>query len=248
MVRIVANLLGVLFSLGLAGGFGYFAFKPEPMAIPPAPEPPPATFAVEPFVTDLGVTRQNQLLTATATVVNRLPDAVVITMIAKSCSCADAEVEPKHLEPGQTATMKVSWRTGGKRGPVSDRLTVIAMTKGERPQQVFAQFRLVADVQPDANIEPSKITFTEGQPGTATLSVKPGLLPEAALKDAYGNMRGLKAIADVTAKTVTVTYNPAELPSDTGALAVMIATNSPNEPWITIPVVLMKTPVQGDGK
>ena len=168
MVRSVTNLLGVVLSLGLAGGFGYFAFKPNPTPSTTAAtiEPPAPMLAVEPFTTDLGTTRQNQLLSATATVVNRLPDAVDITMIAKSCSCTDAEVEPKHLEPGQSATIKVAWRTGGKRGVVSDRLTIIAMSKGERPQQHFAQFRLTADVQPDVVIDPGKVTFTAGQPGT----------------------------------------------------------------------------------
>ena len=79
--------------------------------------------------------------------------------------------------------------------------------------------------------------------------MKPGLFAEARLKDAYGNMKGIKAVADVSTQTVTVTYNPTELPSDNGELAVMIATNSPNEPWIHVPVELSKNPnVQGDGK
>lgn len=231
------NAVAALGAVGLAAGSAYLAATAGPAPTPAAPAP---TFAIEPGTLDLGTARQNQTLTGTAAVVNRLPVAVDIILVAKSCSCADAEVEPKRIEPGQSATLTLAWRTGSKRGPVSDRITVLANTTGERPGQVMAELQLRADVQPDVVVEPAEVVFTSGVAGEQIIRVRPGLYAGAALTGAYATPRGLTAEADASRGEVRVKYDPSAFDAGAQEVSVMVATNAPSGRWIRIPVQVVK--------
>lgn len=237
MVRRWASMTGTVLAAGLAAGFGYLSVTAGAPLTPAGPGPAlPPTLAIEPAVLDLGATRQNQTLTGTATVVNRLPVAVDVVMVSKSCSCADAEVEPKHLEPGQAATLTLSWRTGSKRGPVSDRITVVARTVGEPVNQVGAELKLTADIRPDVVVEPAELTFTTGEAGVRTIRVRPGLFHGAALIQAYATPRGITAEADTGRGEVRVGYAPSNFDATQVEVAVMVETNAPNGRWVRVPI------------
>lgn len=237
MVRRWVSAIGATLAAALAAGFVYLAVgagtPPTPAVTVPAL---PETLIIKPAVIDFGALRQNQTLTGTATVMNRLPVAVNIMLVSKSCSCADAEIEPKHLEPGQTATLTLSWQTRGKRGRVSDRVTVLAQTVEELANQVAAELRLTADVRPDVMVEPAEIEFTAGEPAVRTIRVRPGLFAEAKLVQAYATPQGLKAEANPASSEVRVSYAPGNLDATHGEIAVMVETNAPNEQWIRVPV------------
>lgn len=191
---------------------------------------------VEPGVAELGSSRQNQTLAGQYRLVNRLPFAVDVIQVAKSCSCADADVETKHLKPGQETNLNVAWKTGLKRGKVTDRVTVMAKTVEGQPQTIFAELILKADVIPDVKLDPETLSFPQGQSGTATITVLGNELAAVKVVQAYGNVNGLKSIARPGTNIVDVTYTPSEIPADAKELLVLIETTSTVEKWIRVPI------------
>ena len=210
--------------------------------IPAAVEVAVPALVVEPGVADLGVARQNQTLTGTYSVVNRLPVAVDITDVMKSCSCADAEVEPKHLEPGQIATLRLAWRTGTKRGPAADRVTIVAKTRELVQHTVFCELRLRCEVQPEVVIEPSEPKFVEGKLESLALVLKTSIVGGVKVKQVFSSSKTIRVKADIANNTVVVEYDPAIPLADDNALTVMIETTSITEQWIRIPVTITPSP------
>lgn len=201
------NILGATFLLTASCGFGWLAFGQSGVTRTPAETSAPA-LVVEPGVADLGLVRQNQTLTGTYSVVNRFPVAVDIDSVMKSCSCADAEVEPKHLEPGQTATLRLAWKTGTKRGPASDRVTVVAKTTDPVPRTLFCELRLQCDVQPEVVIEPAEPKFSQGKPESITLTLKNGSTSEVKVTQAFSSTKSIRVAVQVADNSVTVEYDP----------------------------------------
>ena len=232
MTRLLSLAIAVM-ALVAAAGFGRLAWQNS--AATPAAAP---ALVVEPDVAELGTVRQNETLTGSYSVVNRLPVAVDITQVMKSCSCADAEVEPRHLGPGETATLKMAWKTGTKRGAVSDKITLVATTASPTPQTVFAELRLTCDVQPDVVIEPATPTFTEGTPATVVLHLQPGAVGNTKVKQCFSSTKTIRVTADVDASTVTVAYDPTIPLADDNLPTIMIETTSTREPWIRVPVTI----------
>ena len=92
--RKLTAALGFVASAALAAGFASLSSRETP----PATSVIPGDLTVEPNV---GEVRQNKTLVNEYALVNGLDEPVDVEAISKSCSCADASVEPLHIEPGQ---------------------------------------------------------------------------------------------------------------------------------------------------
>jgi hypothetical protein len=195
---------------------------------------------VEEPVLDLGKVGQMETLRAEFRLVNHFPIAVTVKELLKGCSCAEAEVSPERLEPGQSATLTIGWRTGGRRGKASEVVTVLAMPDNAEGV-VTVQVRLTALVEPDVLCEPAEVRFERSQPGTITLRFTPGRMPGVQIRSAYPSMSALQTSVDPAAGTVVVRYDPAKLDGDEPGASVMVQTTSPKEPWVTVPVAFTGT-------
>jgi hypothetical protein len=230
----VLSSIGGLVCLGLAGAAGYVAFDTaEPL---PAPAPLPALVVEQP-VHDFGVVGQMEAHHAEFRLVNHFPTAVDVIGVAGSCSCAEATVNPRRLEPGQAATLTVAWRTGGKRGRASDSVHVFAVQVGDPPAPCqVVQVRVTAEVQPDVAADPVEIRFDRDKPGKAEVRFRPGRMSDAKILSAYASWSGLETVTDQATGTVTIRFDPAKHTSEVARADVLVQTNSPKEPWIRIPV------------
>jgi len=169
----ILNAVGFLVALLLVIGFGYAAFVP-PKTSPIAKASQP-DLLVSPSVLDFGEVRQQLSLTGEFELHNTFPVALTIGLIGKSCSCADAEVEPKRIEPNQKATLKVLWKTGTRRDESRDQLVLVGTLDDEQKSTIQRIAKLKANVRPDYRLETSELHFgPEG--GTKTV----GLIPDAA--------------------------------------------------------------------
>jgi hypothetical protein len=186
-------------------------------------------------VHDFGTVVQMETLVAEFRLVNHFPTAVTVKELIRGCACADARVSQERLEPGQSATLTVGWRTGGRRGKASEVVTVLASVDGEG--LVTVPVRLTAVIEPDVLCEPDEVRFDRNQTGTATLRLTPGRMPDVRILSAHPTVSALQTTADPAAGTVTVRYDPAKSDNDGAGAAVMVQTNSPKEPWIKVPVV-----------
>ncbi len=168
--------------------------------------------------------------------VNHFPTAVTVKELLKGCSCAEAAVSPERLEPGQSATLTIGWRTGGRRGKASEVVTVLAVPD-DAEGVVAVQVQLTALVEPDVFCEPAEARFERHQPGTLTLRFTPGRMPGVQIRSAYPTVSALQTSVDVAAGTVAVSFDPAKLDSEELTASVMVQTTSPKEPWVMVPVV-----------
>lgn len=122
--------------------------------------------------------------------VNHFSAPVEIAEVIKSCACAEASVTPTRLEPGQSASLKVTWRTGAKRGSVSDAVQVLAIVQMEPPIPAVASVRLTAEVQPDLLYDPAALHFVRDRAGTAELHFRPGRMSDARILSAHATSPG----------------------------------------------------------
>ncbi|HET6574589.1 MAG TPA: DUF1573 domain-containing protein [Fimbriiglobus sp.] len=181
MSRVFA-ILGGLCCLGVAGAAGYAALAPD--VAPPNADTKPYGLIVEEPVRDLGTVGQMETLHAEFRLVNHFPTAVTVKELLKSCSCAEAQVSPERLEPGQQATLTLGWRTGGRRGRSSEVVTILALLDGVEGA-VAVQVRLRAMIEPDVLYEPAEVQFVRHQPGTITVRFTPGQMPGVKIRSAY---------------------------------------------------------------
>ena len=209
MGRRWASVAGATVAAGLAAGFGYLAVTAGTPPTPDVPTPAlPQMLVIEPGVVDLGSVRQNQTLDATAKVVNRTATAVDILIVSKSCSCTDAEVDRKHLEPNEAAVLSLGWRTGSKRGPVSDRVTIIARTVGGVPRQLSADFHLKANVQPDVIVEPAAVTIVAGKRSRHEVRFTFAGCPAGSITATHSLTQGVTASFTAGKTILELNYNP----------------------------------------
>lgn len=234
MARVLA-LLGGIGCLGIAGAAGYQALVSE--AAPSVNPPKPTGLVVEEPMHDFGTVGQMETLRAEFKLTNHFPAAVTVKDVIKSCSCAEVAITPERLEPGQSATLMIGWRTGGRRGQSSDLVTVLAQPDGE-PGTVGVQVRLKAHVEPDLLCDRDEVRFERKQVGTVILHFTPGRMADGRIRSAHPSTMALTTTIDPIAGTVTVQFDPAMLDGDEPAAVVTVQTTSPKEPWVTIPVAL----------
>jgi hypothetical protein len=139
---------------------------------------------------------------------NHFPTAVIFQDVLKSCSCADATLSSERIEPGQTATLLVAWKTGAKRGRVGDVLMVrYAGVGGSNPGTLDVSVR--ATVEPDFVCNPEVITFSERAPGRVVVRLKPGRVASVPrVVTAFATHKAFAVSVDPNTSDVEVRFDP----------------------------------------
>jgi hypothetical protein len=200
----ILNAVGFLVALLLVIGFGYAAFVPP--KISPIANANQPDLLVSPSVLDFGEVRQQQSLTGEFELHNTFPVALTIGLIGKSCSCADAEVEPKRIEPNQKSTLKVLWKTGTRRDESRDQLVLVGTLEDEQKSTIQRIAKLKANVRPDYRLEPSELHFgPEG--GTKTVRLIPDAAKDVKIKSVHTAAVGVTATLSSDSRSVYIEYS-----------------------------------------
>jgi hypothetical protein len=126
-------------------------------------------------VHDFGTLGQFETVGTEFRVTNYYAESAEVLEVLKSCGCAEAEMTPRMLPPGESGTLRVVWKTGAKRGRVADTvmLTYSVPTTTGRATGVLP-IRVRATVLAEVVFEPENIEFTAGRPGRVQVRFKPG--------------------------------------------------------------------------
>jgi hypothetical protein len=215
------NLFGMVLAVGLVIGFGYAAFMPsKPMV---AEKAKAADLFFVPDILDFGDTRQQQTLSGELELHNSFPVAVNIGLIAPSCSCAAVDLEPKRIEPNQSAKLKVAWKTGTRRDASKDQIVLVGTLEDEKQTTIQRIAKLKANVRPDYRIEPSELHFgPEG--GTKTVRLIPDAAQDVKIKSVHAAAVGVTAKLDEATGVVELTCPNGLKPGD--KYEVLIRTDS----------------------
>ncbi len=224
----------------LAGGFGYFYHSPN-LANPPKP----TGLYPTPFEVDFDALKQGDTAQAEFVLTNHYDSSVEIREVQAGCSCQEASITKKLLDPGDQAIVTVKWQVGGRRGKVTDSIWVthsIPGTQEDREAKQLGQLRLklVADVQPEIAYDPVALTFRFGEPATATIQLKSGCRDRFTIKGVSSNSRCLSVVYFAPTQSVEVRYTPQDELDRGQGLEVLIDTDGEAEPRLHIPVRILQ--------
>jgi hypothetical protein len=210
------------------------SWKPTPPALPPE------ELVVTPAVHDFGAVGPSEVVSAEFTLRNNHRQSISIIELGRSCSCVHLAAAGKEVAPGESTTLQVSWRTHGKRGKVSDTLSVHYLTGSEFRVQPF---RLFADVSPDVTAVPETIVFDGHIRGEVRVTIRPRLPATVArILTAHASAEAVTADLSEDGASVLVRYDPnGRVPAGVEH-RVLLKLSGVESMWLEIPVVIRQNP------
>ncbi|VTR92478.1 Conserved domain protein OS=Verrucomicrobiae bacterium DG1235 GN=VDG1235_2835 PE=4 SV=1: DUF1573 [Gemmata massiliana] len=221
--------------LATSGVAGYYATK--------SPAPAPGLIPQN-EVFSAGEVEQGEMITATFSLKNTYPTPIDAISTTVGCSCQEASVSKTHLEPGESATINVLWRVGSRRGPAKESIMVkytLANNDGASLAKSLA-LKIEADVIPDIKLDITHCEFVRGRPETVRVHLSPGRMNEFKIGRVYSNSQLIAASYDLESNVVEVRYVPNDNFGIGPAVHVEIETDSKREPFIRVPVSVVRAP------
>jgi hypothetical protein len=226
MARLIACLISGAGCLTAAGWLSLGGWRPAPL--------PPEGLAVEPAVHDFGSVGQSETLPAEFAVTNNYRQPVRILELVKSCSCVALTADRTDLPPGESTTVRVAWRTHGKRGRVGDTLGVYYQV-GDGP--TVANFRLTADVVPDVSVSSERLRFGGRSPAEQTLTVSlRDPASDIRVTSAHCSAGAVAATVSADGRSVALRFDPAGRVPAGVAHRLLLNLSLGSQPWLEVPV------------
>ncbi len=183
---------------------------------------------------DFGDVVQGDEIFATFTVRNTSRSNATITHVEEHCDCASVVIPTRTLSPQGAETVKVTWKTEGKRGKVNSYITLDYRLQNA-PTTECLRLQICANVIPDFDYEPSGLSFTQGIEAARSISFTPRLLEVVTIRRAYSTHRAFEVQVSDDLLRIDVFFNPALWTADTRA-DLMVETNSVKAPRVRIPL------------
>ena len=143
-------LLGALLAAGRVRGDGE------------APKPPRPRLSFDHMEHDFGIAAQEKELAAEFTAKNEGDAPLKVSKIQPDCGCYDAALSSMTIKPGESATLKVRFRTLVFSGPLTKKIRVFS-DDPDRPQTTL---RLKLDIVAGVIVDPGRIYFGDVLAGT----------------------------------------------------------------------------------
>jgi hypothetical protein len=189
-------------------------------------------------VCHFGEVDQGKTFTATFHLANRESESVKVVSITKNCDCTKPEMTKTSLGPGESADLKIEWKSGASRGEIESHIQVIYMkASGGAPEKTV--LRLAAIVIPDIACEPSELVFKEGVKETQQVTLSPRH-PDLKCLQAYCTQRAFKVVSGVENMRLSVSFEPARWAKDLRGAFLLIKTTNPTEPYVRIPIRVVR--------
>ena len=201
---------------------------------PPVVAAPPEGLVVSPAVHDFGTVGDAEVLPAEFTVTNNHRQPLRIVAVAESCSCAQAAADSDDLAPGQSTTIRVGWRTHGRRGRTSETLGVRYQVGDIMPVH---NFRLTADVLLGVTASPEALRFGRGRPLDQSVSLvvrNPAAVVRAEVAHCSANALQTAIAAD--GRSVSLHYNHDGYIAPGVNHQVLIKLRGDGPQWLEVPV------------
>lgn len=112
---------------------------------------------------DFGTAKQEQTLRTEFRVTNEGDSPLEVTDLRADCGCAAATMDSRHLEPGASVAIKVTFRTMAATGKLVKRIRVST----NDPAHALVELLLKVDVSAGIVVDPSLFAFGDVPVGTA---------------------------------------------------------------------------------
>jgi hypothetical protein len=176
-----------------------------------------------------GQLRQGATVTATFDLSNRCSVPVHIDRVMTNCDCTEHKLSASDLQPGEAASLTVTWHVGAKRGEVSTHASVVYRRQGAA-QSDQVSIRLTADVVPDVVCSPSRLVFESGRAAKQSLHFSSDRLEGRLLLQAFCTQQAFTAVLSPDGDSVEVAFDPALWPGGNVRAELVVRTISSNEP------------------
>jgi uncharacterized membrane protein len=141
-------------------------------------------------------------------------EQLVITNVKPSCGCTTAPLDKDKLNPGEVATVDVTFNVGSKAGVNSKTIRI----SSNDPKNSTIIYRLSADVQKEIEISPSYFAFNQmevGKKKTSKITIKNTSKKSITLSDLTKspsdmevNLKGKKTLKPGESMDLKVTITP----------------------------------------
>ncbi len=169
---------------------------------------------------------------------NNFPQFLEIIDVVKGCSCTEATIERKHLEPKARTSLRILWNTGRSRGPHGINVEVaFKLADGKSYSKLL---RVEGNVIPDLILDAEKLVFRGNGSETQTLRLAPGQTGKFKVLKSRSNHQAFKTEQDAGGG-VAVTYD-GKTPVWINGLEpkLILETDSPNEPQVIVPLEFLE--------
>ena len=181
---------------------------------------------------DIGKIRQQETKNVTFRLLNTTQNNVSLESVHTSCSCTEWHLDKRQLESGETAELSVTFGSGQARNRIGTIIRVFYKNlKTEVAGNLFLE--LIADVQPDYDISPPFLDFTNETEMVQYVSLKPRFAEDIRVLDvsctrSYYDVEVVKS--ESAESVVKVTFLPEKkLPGEKSAV-LELKTSSERKP------------------
>ncbi|HUY90944.1 MAG TPA: DUF1573 domain-containing protein [Pirellulales bacterium] len=168
---------------------------------------------------DLGQIRWGKY-EAVFTLRNNARHPMTLTGVRKSCDCAEVELSPARLGPDESATLRCTWDTTGKRRQSrTDLIVGYRLSEPDAEESAYV-LTVAGNVTPDYDWDREEVAFTRGKSEIATIRFKPVAAESVRLISAYSSHAAFEAVArDKT--TLEVRFYPDKWRDGRGGYSVV---------------------------
>ena len=121
---------------------------------------------------DIGKIRQQETKDVLFRLRNTTQNDLSLESVHTSCGCTEWHLDKRQLESGETAELSVTFSSGQARSKLGAIIRVFYKNLDTNESgNVFLE--LIADIQPDYDISPQSLDFTEGKESEQYISLTP---------------------------------------------------------------------------
>ncbi len=183
--------------------------------------------------------RQGESRSAQFQLRNRSKETLRISRVVGHCSCASHHLSDSELSPGETATLTLTYQSGGSRGDTGTFATIYYFLV-EQQQLLNTDCQIKAHVQPNIVWTPEVITFQTGHSSSCRLNITPDALSKVTLLDVACTREGVMATIDSNRdpKTaqVTVLFDSELWGKKPGKAELILRVGDPDVPILRVPI------------
>ena len=186
---------------------------------------------------DFGDVKQHQTLTKRCKLTNRSTSILVIRDLVKSCGCTTAEVTSTEIEPGASVFLDIEWNTRSLRGRNTE-VVGINFTKKTDEETMTVTLSLIANVQPSVKSSVDHLEFSIAEPASKSVTFQRVDTKPLAITSCKTSQEAFRVTHE--GAEVRVIFEPKNYRPESGAMAVLIRTDCPEEPVIQLPIKILK--------
>lgn len=193
--------------------------------------------SIEPATIDMGIVGQGDH-EVSAKVLNRARESIVLKSKPPSCGCLTPKLAKLNLAPGEEGELSATWDTRGIRGDALVRV-ILGYHLANRPdKETTIALSVRASVEPLFDYVPNVLRFERGIETEREIVFHSSRLKDFRIQGVRCRHPAFEAEMEKDADRVRVHFRSDAWRGFRGPIDLVVETNCPEEPTVSIPIVV----------